>query len=173
MDRPTAPKNLARLKQAFPGQIILSASALAEVALVNFHKKGKIIYDQLSGQVSLNEANLTGNEKAIIEKISNELLVPYGGTGVPKVLTEAVKALNYIVAFPVADVHKLTDNLGSQILPDVFLIPDGTTVKEFARYVHKDLYDNFICGIDSRTNRRLGDSHEIKDRDIIKIMSSK
>ena len=96
----------------------------------------------------------------------------FNGTGVPNVLSNVIDILDYITVYPVADGSHLTDQEG-RILPDVHLIHHGTTAKELAGKIHKDLMDNFVCGIDVRTNRKLGDSYELHDRDIIKIMSSK
>jgi len=86
---------------------------------------------------------------------------------------ETTELLEYVIAFPVADIQKLTDGLGDKVLPDTFLLPKGTTAREFAGYIHKDLYDSFVCGIDARTSKKLSESYEVKDRDIIKIQSSK
>ena len=170
IDKPTSAENLQRLKKQYPTTKIVPASALAEIALQTFHKAGKIDYDPLSG--SITSKNITDKEKNTIEKIQKEILDVYHTTGIPNILTEAVEMLDYIAIFPVADIHKLTDHDGN-ILPDVRLVPKGTTTKEFAGFIHKDLFDNFVCGIDARTNKRLSDTHELQHRDIIRIMSSK
>ena len=170
IDKPTSAENLERLKKQYPTTKIVPASALAEIALQTFHKAGKIDYDPLSG--SITSKNITDKEKNTIEKIQKEILDVYHTTGIPNILTEAVEMLDYIAIFPVADIHKLTDHDGN-ILPDVRLVPKGTTTKEFAGFIHKDLFDNFVCGIDARTNKRLSDTHELQHRDIIRIMSSK
>ncbi|MFW9770540.1 MAG: TGS domain-containing protein, partial [Candidatus Thorarchaeota archaeon] len=45
--------------------------------------------------------------------------------------------------------------------------------KEFAGFIHTDLMESFIHGIDARTKMRISDKHELKDRDVIKIVSAK
>ena len=68
--------------------------------------------------------------------------------------------------------NSLLDANGN-VLPDVFLIPEGTTAREFAGYIHTDLMESFIHAIDARTNMRISEKHELKDRDVIKIVSAK
>ena len=75
--------------------------------------------------------------------------------------------------YPVFDVAKFSDKDGN-VLPDVFLVKNGTPIKEFvAKYVHTELAEGFIHGIDARTNMRLGESYLVKNNDIIKIVSAK
>ena len=38
--------------------------------------------------------------------------------------------------------------------------------------IHSDLAKNFIYAVDARTKMRLGESHKLKDKDIIKIVSA-
>ncbi|MEM1891950.1 MAG: TGS domain-containing protein, partial [Nitrososphaerota archaeon] len=49
----------------------------------------------------------------------------------------------------------------------------GTTVKELAYKIHTELGETFIYAIDARTKQRLPEDYELKDRDIIKIVSAK
>jgi ribosome-binding ATPase YchF (GTP1/OBG family) len=171
IDRPKALENLERLKEHFPAYEIIPVSALSDILLQNLHNKEKIEYKPLEGK--LKKLNLTDKESATIDKIQENILNKFENTGVPFILTKSIDLLEYIIAFPVADIQKLTDGLGDNVLPDSFLLPKGTTAKEFAGYVHKDLYDSFVCGIDARTSKKLSESYEVKDRDIIKIQSSK
>ena len=69
------------------------------------------------------------------------------------------------------DEHKLTDHDGN-VLPDVYLMPRGSNAKDLAYKVHTDLGNKFIRAIDARTKRVIGADHELKDNDIIKIISN-
>jgi ribosome-binding ATPase YchF (GTP1/OBG family) len=80
--------------------------------------------------------------------------------------------LNYIAVYPVADANKLVDTDGN-VLPDVFLVPRGTTVKELAFRVHTELGEKFICGVDARTKRRLAADYQLKNNDVIEIKFAK
>ena len=168
IDRPSSKSYIGKIKQFRPDTIFVSA--LTELTLQNLDKQEKIKYFPLENRIEV--LNLTEKEKQIVHKIEEEILVKHNGTGIPNILSNVVDMLNYITAYPVADGSHLTDQEG-RILPDVHLVPKGTTAKELAGRIHKDLMENFICGIDVRTNRKLGESYELQDRDIIKIMSSK
>ncbi len=80
--------------------------------------------------------------------------------------------LDYIAVFPVEDENKWTDKNGA-VLPDAYLMKKGPTTKDLAYQVHSDIGDGFLFAIDARTKRRLGEKHELKDGDVIKIASTK
>ena len=50
-------------------------------------------------------------------------------------------------------------------------MPEGSTVKELAYRVHTELSEHFIRAVDVRTKRVVGADHELKNNDIIKIIS--
>ncbi len=101
------------------------------------------------------------------------ILKKYGGTGVQRILNEAVFGfLHMITVYPVHDVSTLSDSDGN-VLPDVYLVPEGTTAKEFAGVIHTELMESFIHAIDARTKMRISDKHVLNDRDVIKIVSAK
>jgi ribosome-binding ATPase YchF (GTP1/OBG family) len=79
--------------------------------------------------------------------------------------------LGLIPVYPVADPSKFSDQDG-KVLPDVYLVKNGTSVKDLAGIIHQDLYNKFIHGLDVRTNRKLSDKHELKSSDIIKIYAA-
>ena len=80
--------------------------------------------------------------------------------------------LKMITVYPVENVEKLCDHNG-QVLPDAFLVPYGTTAKQFAYLIHSDLGDGFIYAVDARTKKRLSENYVLQDRDVIKIVSAK
>jgi len=168
VDRPSSKQFLDKIKEKYPDVIFISA--LTEITLQNLEKQGKIKYFPLENRIEV--INLSDKEKQVIKKIEDEILVKNNGTGIPNILSNVIDMLHYITAYPVADGSHLTDQDG-RVLPDVHLIPEGTTAKELAGRIHKDLMENFVCGIDVRTNRKLADHYELHDRDVIKIMSSK
>ena len=174
IDRPASAENLKRLKDALPDYLVMPVSALAEKVLKGLDRKGIIKYIPGSADFEILEpAKLGPNELGQLEKIRSEILKKYGGTGVQAVLNEAVFGfLKMITVYPVHDATTLADNDGN-VLPDVFLVPEGTTAKEFAGFIHTDLMETFIHGIDARTKMRISDKHVLKDRDVIKIVSAK
>jgi ribosome-binding ATPase YchF (GTP1/OBG family) len=97
----------------------------------------------------------------------------YGGTGVQQCINRAVfELLDYIVLYPVEDENKFTDRKGV-ILPDAFLMKRGSTARDLAFRVHSDIGKSFLFAIDGKTKMRLGEKHELKDGDVIKIVSTK
>jgi len=174
IDRPNAKDNLIRLQEEFPDYLVVPVSALAEKVLKDLEKKGVVKYIPGDDDFEiLTPERLNENELAQLNKICDEILKKYGGSGVQNILNKAVfDHLHMITVYPVHDANSLTDSDGN-VLPDVYLVPEGTTAKEFAGHIHTDLMESFIHGIDARTKMRISDKHELKDRDVIKIVSAK
>ncbi|NHI83133.1 MAG: DUF933 domain-containing protein [Candidatus Thorarchaeota archaeon] len=174
IDRPGAEDNYERMKMEFPNYFIVPISALAEKALKDLARKNMIKYIPGSADFEiLNPDSFKAAELDQLEKIKEHILKKYGGTGVQNILDRAVfDFLHMITVYPVHDSNALTDRDGN-VLPDVYLVPEGTTAKEFAGYIHTDLMESFIHAIDARTKMRISDKHELKDRDVVKIVSAK
>ncbi|MGC8816455.1 MAG: redox-regulated ATPase YchF [Candidatus Hadarchaeum sp.] len=170
-DVSTADENIARLRKR--GYIVVPTCAEAELVLRRAAEKGIVEYHPGDSEFKLLKPELLNEQqKMALEKIS-ALLKKFGSTGVQQVVDRAVyELLNLIVVYPVDDEHKLTDKNGN-VLPDAFLVRKGTTAREFAYTIHTDLGEAFLYAIDARTKRRLGEDYELKDRDIIKIVSSR
>jgi ribosome-binding ATPase YchF (GTP1/OBG family) len=173
VDIPGADKNLERLRKEFPDYEIIPCSAESELALKEADKHELIKY--IPGDVNFeitNESGLNDKQKQALEFVKS-ILQKNKSTGVQDCLNKAVfDLLDYIVAYPVANINKLTDNKGN-VLPDAVLVPKGSTLKEFAGMVHTTMADNFIGGVDYETRRKLGADHEVKDGDIVEIIFGK
>ncbi|VVB71380.1 Ribosome-binding ATPase YchF [uncultured archaeon] len=164
------PENVKKLL-AMKDELVIPVSGAAEIALRMAEKAGLIRYMpgdpdfEIKGQ--LNKAQTAGLEKI------RALMKEYGGTGVQQCINRAVfELLDYIVLFPVEDENKYTDRKGV-ILPDAFLMKRGSTARDLAFRVHSDIGESFLFAIDARTKMRLGEKHELKDGDVIKIVSTK
>jgi ribosome-binding ATPase YchF (GTP1/OBG family) len=66
---------------------------------------------------------------------------------------------------------KLMDKRGN-VLPDAYLLPEGSTAKDLAVTIHADIGKGFLHAIDARTKQRLGAEHKLKNNDVIKIVSA-
>ncbi|MFX1560974.1 MAG: redox-regulated ATPase YchF [Promethearchaeota archaeon] len=174
IDRPTAEDNFRNLQEKFPDYLVVPVSALAEKVLKDLERKGIIRYIPGDDDFEiLKSESMKESELDQLEKIRLHILKKYGGSGVQNILNRAVfDYLHMITVYPVHDANSLTDSDGN-VLPDVYLVPEGTTAKEFAGHIHTDLMESFIHGIDARTKMRISDKHELKDRDVIKIVSAK
>ncbi len=169
IDLKSSNENFEKLKEKYKN--LIPTSAEAEITMKKAAEKGFIEY--LPGNGFTIIGNLDEKQKQALEFIKNSIIEKYQGTGVQKCLNDAVfQLLNYIAVYPVADVNKLSDKSGN-VLPDVFLIPEGTTVKEFAAKVHTQLAEKFIAGIDARTKRKLAADHQLKNNDIVEIVFAK
>ncbi len=171
IDLPTAADNIKRLKQT--QNVTIPVSAEAELALRRAGEKGLIRYKPGDPDFSVNPDNqLTSEQKAALDLIRDRVLSLPGGTGVQESINSAFfKLLRMIVVYPVEDAERLTDHSGN-VLPDAFLLPVGSTLKDLATKIHTQLGERLLYGINARNGMRIGDSYELKDRDIIKIVSS-
>jgi ribosome-binding ATPase YchF (GTP1/OBG family) len=169
IDLSKAQDNFEILKEKYEGEIpLIPTSAEAEIALKRAAEKGYVGY--LPGSSFTTKAGLDEQQQRALEFIKKRILEKYGSTGVQTCLNKTVfDLLQYIVVYPVADRNKLSDK-DRHVLPDAFLVPIGTTVKELAYRVHSDLGDKFICGIDVRTKRHLAADYKLKDKDVVEIM---
>lgn len=167
IDLKEAQENFEKLKTKY--QNIVPTSADSEIALKKAGEKGLIDYMPENGFSIPDSAKLGEAQLNALEIIKSNVIDRYGSTGVQTCLNKAVfEFLDYIVVYPVADVNKLSDKDGN-VLPDVFLIPKGTTMKEFAFKVHTSMGEKFICGTDARTKMRLSADHELKNKDVVSI----
>ena len=74
-----------------------------------------------------------------MEAIREKVLVKNGSTGVQNALNMAYfKLLDMITVYPVEDLEHLSDHNG-RVLPDTYLVPQGTTAKQFAYIIHTEL----------------------------------
>ncbi len=173
VDVPGAEENVKRLKEAYGNDTVVPASALAELLLKKLARKGIVRY--IPGDPSFeiaDENGLSGREKIALERI-RELMARYDGTGVQRALDTLVfKKLGMIPVYPVDDPNKYTDKEG-RILPDVVLIPQGTTARQLAYKIHSDLGDTFIYAINAKTKQRIGESYVLNPGDVIKIVAAK
>ncbi len=162
-----SPENVERLVKA--GAIPVSAAA--EVVLRLADKSGAIKY--IPGDADFQESsNLSDAQKEALLKIRS-LMKKNSGTGIQRCINEAVfNLLDLIVVYPVEDENKFTDKKG-RILPDAFLLKKGSTPKDLAFMVHSDIGRGFLYAVDARTKMRLGEKHELKNGDIVKIVAVK
>jgi len=168
-DRPQSAENLKKLKIAYPNLIIVPCSADSELSLRLANNAGLIEY--VPGESDFKYLKeLNAKQKEALESIRKNVLNIYGSTGVQEVLNKVVfDLLKYIAVFP-AGAHKLADSKGN-ILPDCFLLPDGSTVVDFAYTVHTDLGKNFIRAINAKTKQAVGREHKVKHRDGYEIIT--
>lgn len=173
IDLPTAKKNIERLKKEFPKYLIVPCSAESELALREAAKSEIIKYIPGDGKFEiLKPEKLNAAQKKALDFIFEKILKVWGSTGVQTCMNAAVfDFLKYIVVFP-GGVHKLTDSEG-RVLPDAFILPPKATAYDFAAKIHTDLATHFVAAIDVKTKRKIGRDTELKNLDVVEIMTSK
>lgn len=164
--------NYERLKTKY-GEEIIPCSALAEYFLRKFAEKEIISYTPGDSDFAILKPDaLSAKEKETIEKIRANILQKFGSTGVQALINRAVfDIMDVISVYPVEDQNKYTDHKGN-VLPDVYLVPRGTTAREFAGMIHQDLARTFIHAVLVKSQRRVGEKYELQDGDIIKIVAA-
>lgn len=172
IDLPHAEENLERLKNL--NYMVVPCCAEAELALRRAAEKELISYTPGDCNFKINNPEkLTAAQIKALETIREKILLKYGSTGVQEAINTAFfKLLNMIVVYPVEDIEHLTDHQG-RVLPDAYLVPYGTTAREFAYMIHTELGDTFIYAVEAREKKRIGENHVLKDRDVISIVSAK
>ena len=171
IDLKTAQENFEKMKSKH--ELIIPTSAEAEIVLKKAAEKNMLEY--ISGEMFkiVDPSKMNPAQIAALETIQKQVIEKYGTTGVQTCINKAVfELLNYIAVYPVADASKLTDKDGN-VLPDVYLVPKGTTVKELAFKIHTSLGEKFIAGIDARTKRRLAADYVLKNNDVVEIAHAK
>ena len=128
---------------------------------------------------------IPGNEKFVIKKnidmsspqkealtLVERVLSKLNSTGIQTALNSAIfRVLKLIVVFPVEDETGLSNKDG-EILPDAKLLPENSTAKNLAEIIHQDIAKGFLYAVDVKTKQRIGADHQLKNGDVIKIVSS-
>ncbi len=171
IDVPGAEKNFERLKEQFKGELLVGVSAEMELALREATRHGLIAYTPGDSTFKiLKPESLNEKQKGALGAIQ-EFLNKHKTTGVQQVCNAAVfDLLKYIAVFP-GGVNNLVDKNGN-VLPDCFLVKEGSTALEFAFKLHTDLGRGFIRAIDVKTKRTVGKEHILKHGDIVEIVSN-
>jgi len=151
---------------------VIPSSAETELLLRKATKAELINYvpgdENFSGkegvQLSEQQNNALHLAKNVLTKIQT--------TGVQEILNSIIfDVLDMIIVYPVEDETKLINKQG-QVLPDARLLKKGSTAKELAFTIHQDIGNGFLHAIDAKTKQRIGADHELKNNDIIKIVST-
>jgi hypothetical protein len=172
IDLPTAEANLERLKKL--DYMVIPCSSEAELALRRAAEKQLIDYKPGDCNFKVTHPEkLSQSQVMALDAIREKVLQKNGSTGVQDALNMAYfKLLNMITVYPVEDLEHLSDH-NERILPDVYLVPNGTTARQFAYIIHTELGESFLYAVDARDRRRIGEDAVLKDRDVISIVSTK
>jgi hypothetical protein len=172
IDLPTAEANLERLRKL--DYIVVPCSAEAELALRRAAEKQLIDYKPGDCNFTVKQPEkLSSGQINALEAIREKVLLKNGSAGVQEAINMAYfKLLSMITVYPVEDLEHLSDH-NERVLPDAYLVPYGTTARQFAYTIHTELGESFLYAVDARDKRRIGEDAILKDRDVISIVSAK
>jgi ribosome-binding ATPase YchF (GTP1/OBG family) len=170
MDLSTSEANLEQLTEYYSRNLVATCSAEAELALRRAEKSGLIQYTPGQEKFTIKtNAELTPIQHRAIKYVEQRVMAKWMRTGIQQALNTVIfKLLKTNMVYPVSNESKYTDNHGN-VLPDVFLMNDGSTPLDLAKQVHTRLFENYILAIDAKTGMRLPKDYHMRHRDIIKI----
>lgn len=173
MDLPFAAENFKKLREKYKGLIVVPTSGEAELTLRRAEAKKLIRYVPGEERFEiLKPQDLNDAQRSALAYIRRKVFGEYLRTGVQFALNIAVfKLLKMNAIYPVADAEKMTDKHG-RVLPDVYLMPTGSTVEDMARIVHSDLLKGLVYALDVRSGLHLPANYVLRDRDVLSIVST-
>lgn len=173
MDLAHSEKNFERLREEFKTQLVVPVSSEAEVALNRAKEKGFVEY--VPGEETfrvIEESRLTKDQSWALAYVEQKVMTKLMRTGVQFALNSAVfKLLGMNCVYPVEDPANLADKKGN-ILPDAYLVPNGFVAKDLAGEIHSELAKKMIHAIDARSGLRLPQDYQLRDRDVISIVTA-
>ena len=172
MDISTSDKYFEILTKYYGRSLVAASSAKAELVLRRAQKKGLLQYTPGQEKFRIKEkAKLTPKQEAALNYIEKRVMGKWFNTGIQQALNTVVfKLLKTNMVYPVSDEQKFTDH-HTNVLPDVHLMPDGTTPVDLARSIHTTLAENYILAIDAKTGIRLPRDYNLRHKDVIKIVT--
>ncbi len=168
-----ADKNFARLRERYNDSIVIPVSGDSEFSLRRAEQKGLIKYSPGSEQFEIIKSDeLNEKQTNALNFIQKGIMGEYMRTGVQFAINVAVfKLLKMNSIYPVANEKNLSDKKG-RVLPDLLLLKNGATIKDLAKEIHSDLTKGLLYGKDLRYNLRLPIDYQLRDRDVVSIISA-
>jgi len=162
------PENIQALKERNAATIPVTADG--ELALRRAVEAGVVDYDPGDPDFEI-VGDLSDQQQSGLEQI-REVMAEHGGTGLQEALDTAVyDVLDHFTAYPVQDETHWTDGQGN-VLPDAFLLADGSTPRDLAYAVHSDIGEGYLHAVDARKGMRISDEEELEEGAVIKIVST-
>lgn len=168
-----ADKNFTRLRERYNDSIVIPVSGDSEFVLRRAEQKGLIKYSPGSETFEIIKSDeLNEKQNNALNFIKQGIMGEYMRTGVQFAINVAVfKLLKMNSIYPVADEKNLADKKG-RILPDLILLKDGATINDLAKEIHSDLTKGLLYGKDLRYNLRLPTDYQLRDRDVVSLVSA-
>jgi len=151
---------------------VITCSAETELLLKKASKAGFIDYTPGSEKFSIKSDTKISVQQQKAFDLVNTVFAKIKTTGIQNILNSVIfDVLQLIAVYPVEDEAKLCNKNG-EVLPDVKLLPINSTAKDLAGLIHTDIAKGFLHAIDVKTKQRIGADHQLKNGDVIKIVST-
>ncbi len=172
MDILTSEKYIGLLTNYYGRSLVAACSAEAELVLRRAEKTGLLQYTPGQEIFRIKEkARLTAKQRGALEYIETRVMAKWMRTGIQQALNTVVfKLLRTNMIYPVSDETNYMDNHGN-VLPDVYLMPEGSTAIDLARDIHTSLVKNYVLAIDAKTGIRLPKDYNLRHKDVVKILT--
>lgn len=165
-------KDLDIIEKIKKNSQVIACSAETELLLRKATKAGLVDYTPGDTSFKIKEGVEVSPQQQKALDLVKSVFSKINSTGIQQVLNSIIfDVLKLIVVYPVEDDTKLCNKDG-QVLPDARLLPINSTAKDLAETVHADLVKGFLHAIDVKTKQRIGADHQLKNGDVIKIVSS-
>ena len=165
-------KDLEIIEKIKKDSKVIPCSAETELLLRKATKAGLVDYTPGENDFKIKEDIQVSPPQQKALDLVKSVFSKINSTGIQDILNSIIfDILKLIVVYPVEDDTKLCNKDG-QVLPDARLLPINSTAKELAETVHADLAKGFLHAIDVKTKQRIGADHQLKNGDVIKIVSS-
>jgi small GTP-binding protein len=173
MDLPFSAENFKKLRENYKDLIVVPTSGEAELTLRRAEAKRLIRYVPGEERFEIvKPQELNDAQRSALAYIRRKVFGEYLRTGVQFALNIVVfKLLRMNSVYPVFDPEKLTDKQGN-VLPDVYLMANGSTVSNLAKEIHTDLHKGLLYAVDVRSGLHLPVDYVLRDRDVLSIVST-
>jgi ribosome-binding ATPase YchF (GTP1/OBG family) len=149
---------------------VVPTTAEGELALRRAADNDLVDYDPGDTEFAI-VGDVSDDQRTALEGLQ-ETVTRWDGTGVQQALNTAVyDLLDHLTAYPVQDASNWTDGTGT-MLPDAFLLPQGSTPLDLAYAVHSDIGDGYLHAIDARSQREIGEGTQLEAGAVVKIVST-
>ncbi|AQL43628.1 GTPase [Halorientalis sp. IM1011] len=169
MDTPAAQDNYEEITTDpdYDHLTVVPVSAHAEKALKTADEGGAVEYRPGAADFEL-VGDVSDEQAAGLEQIRG-FVEEFEGTGVQTALETALfEEFGAKAIFPGDGSPR--DN--GEFLQDCFVLPERATAEEFAYFLHSDIGDGFLHGIDARSGRQVGADTELDHRDVLEVVTT-
>ncbi|MFB6083489.1 MAG: redox-regulated ATPase YchF [Halorientalis sp.] len=169
MDTPAAQDNYEAITSDpdYDHLTVVPVSAHAEKALKTADESEAVEYRPGAADFEI-VGDVSDEQAAGLERIRS-FVDAFEGTGVQSALETALfEEFGAKAIFPGNGSPRDT----GEFLQDCFVLPEDATAEEFAYFLHSDIGEGFLHGVDARSGRQIGADTELDHRDVLEVVTT-